>query len=148
MKYLSFFIIIAAIVLPGCATYKAPPPAQATCSITVHDTGKSRQRLDIVSIDHTSTEPNGGLGFGLPPSTFMVLPGHHTFRIRYTMAVGLRVGYMKVETEFEPAHSYTLYSDSDGNRFTAWFVDDANGRQIEQKGSTDWKRLLFGNMAQ
>jgi hypothetical protein len=145
MKYWAFLIIVAAIALPGCATYEPPPPAEATCSITVHDPGKFHQQLAIVSIDGTRTESHGGFGLGPPPSTFAVLPGHHTFSIRYIME--LRIGYMKVETEFEQAHSYTLYSDTDGNRFTAWFVDDANGKRIEQKGSTNWNKVLFGNMA-
>ena len=57
------------------------------------------------------------------------------------------IGYAKIETELEPAHSYTLYSGTDGNRFTAWFVDNTTGKRIDQKENTNWKRLLFGKLA-
>jgi hypothetical protein len=133
------------MALPGCASYESPPPAQATCSITVHDPGKSRQQLAIVNIDGARTQSHGGFGLSPPPTTFAVLPGHHTFSVRYIK--GLAIGFMNIETEFEQAHSYTLYSDTEENRFTAWFVDDANGKRIEQKGKADWKKVLFGNMA-
>jgi hypothetical protein len=147
MKYWAFFIIVVAIALPGCdmPTYQSPPSGQATCSITVQDPGRFAHKIIITSIDQVGTEPHGGL-FGMPPSTFRISPGHHAFSVRYTLVA--RMGYATIETEFEPNHSYTLYSDTDGNRFTAWFVDDANGKRIEQKESTDWTKVILGSSAE
>ena len=144
MKYAGLIIVVALPTLFGGTTSPPPPQSphrtEATSTIFVKDPGRFPCRIAIVSIDDVSTEPHGAFG-GFPPSTFAVSPGHHIFRVHYTM--GTYVGFEKLGTNFEQPHSYTLCSDSKGTSFTAWFIDETSGKQIEQKQSTDWKRILL-----
>ncbi len=145
MKYVCILVICIAGMLSACTSYISPPDSGENCTVTVRDPGRFPHRLAITAIDKASTEPAGGLG-GLPPSRFTVSPGRHVFSVRYTM--GGYTGFERVEAVLEAKHAYTLCSEAKGTQFMAWFIDDATGARIDQKHTTDLKKLLFGKLAE